>query len=71
MDLWPLDAQKKDKGYTKPMDSNNKQTHHLINLSSKYNFMKETAFNLQRKVLKSGFRKFHPQPQESSSCGFE
>jgi len=32
-----------------------KQTYYLLNLTTKFNFVKETAFNLQRLVLEEVF----------------
>ena len=38
---------------------------------SKFNSMKETAFNSHQPVLKASLRKFHPQPQGSLATGCE
>lgn len=47
------------------------QAHYLIHLMSKFNFMKETGFNLHLPVIKAGFRKSHRHSQRTSPLGCE
>jgi hypothetical protein len=59
------------KDYRKDVDYNIKQTHSPIYLTSVFNFLKQTAFNLHCHVLKASFRKLHPQPQSVPPVGCE
>jgi hypothetical protein len=47
------------------------QTHYLVYLTSKFNFMNETAFNLHLPLIKAGFRKSHSHLQRTSPLGCE
>ena len=45
--------------------------YYLIHFTSKFNFMKDTAFYLHRPVLKAGFCKSHPLTQPALQVGCE